>query len=331
MRYIIVGCGSAGLSAVNAIRNIDTRGEVILISDEVNPFYIRPTLADFLSGELKEEEMFFKNYLASQEIALLNGKRVLKVVPSENTVVLSNGEKEVYNYLLLATGAKPKLPQKFLIHREKIFTIKTFADVCRVKERIQNISSVVIFGGGYIAVELIRALKRRGVDIIYLTGSDFFWPSNLTEVSGEDVKQKLKDEGVVIHMDEGINDIIDKNGKEYLVFTNKGKKIQCQLIGVFSGLEPDIDFLAGSGIKCDKGILVSEELRTNIANIYAAGDAAQVYDINKKLNKINFGWQSASAQGEIAGQNMAGENVVYVSDDDKFFKKLYGSMFMEKW
>src|SRR4030067_3565652 len=138
MRYIIVGCGAAGLSAANAIRNIDTRGEVFLISDEFNPFYIRPTLTDFLSGELKEEEIFFKNYLASKEIVLLNGKRVLEVVPSENMVILSNGRKETYNYLLLATGAKPKLPQKLLIHREKIFTIKTFADVCRIKERIQN-------------------------------------------------------------------------------------------------------------------------------------------------------------------------------------------------
>ncbi|OGL38298.1 MAG: hypothetical protein A2042_02625 [Candidatus Schekmanbacteria bacterium GWA2_38_11] len=331
MRYIIVGCGAAGLSAANAIRNIDTRGEVFLISDEFNPFYIRPTLTDFLSGELKEEEIFFKNYLASKEIVLLNGKRVLEVVPSENMVILSNGRKETYNYLLLATGAKPKLPQKLLIHREKIFTIKTFADVCRIKERIQNISRVVIFGGGYIAVELIRSLKRRGIEIIYLTGSDYFWPSNLTEVSREDVEWKLKDEGVVIYMDEEINDIIDKNGKEYLVFTNKGKKIQCQLIGAFLGLEPDIDFLADSGIKCDKGILVSEELRTNIANIYSSGDAAQVYDINKKLNRINFGWQSASAQGEIAGQNMAGENAVYISDEDKFFKKLYGPSFKEKW
>ena len=115
------------------------------------------------------------------------------------------------------------------------------------------------------------------------------------------------------------------------MFTNKGKKIQCQLIGAFLGLEPDIDFLADSGIKCDKGILVSEELRTNIANIYSSGDAAQVYDINKKLNRINFGWQSASAQGEIAGQNMAGENAVYISDEDKFFKKLYGPSFKEKW
>jgi len=331
MRYIIAGCGAAGLGAAKTIRDIDIKSEIVLISDEVNPFYIRPAICDYLSGELREQEMLYKDELASKDIILLNGKRVLKVLPGENSIILSNGDKEVYNFLLLAPGAKPKLPQNLLIHREKIFTLKTFADAYRIKERIQNTSRAVIFGGGYIAIELIRAFKRWGLEIIYLTKSDWFWPSNLTDISRDEIEKKLKDEEILVYMDEEINDIIDKNGKEYSVFTSRGREIQCQIICVSLGLTPDIDFLAGSRINCDKGILVSEELRTNIANIYAAGDAAQVYDINKKLNRINFGWQSASIQGEIAGQNMAGKNMVYISGEDRFFQKLYGKRLMERW
>src|SRR3989338_3345891 len=331
MRYIIVGCGAEGLSAAKEIRDSDAKNEVVLISDEVNPFYIRPAICDFLSGELKEDDLFFKSESVSEGITVISGKKVLKVLPDENAVVLSDGKKEKYNFLLLATGGKQKFPQKLLVHREKVFTLKTFADAYRLKERVQNALRILVFGGGYIGVELLRALKRQEVEIIYLSKSGLFWPSGLTDISEKEVEKKLRDEGISVFPDEGINDIIDSNGKEYLVFTDEGKEIKCQFIGVALGLEPDTDFLTGSGIKCDKGILVSEELRTNIANIYAAGDVAQVYDINKKINRINFGWHSASVQGKTAGQNMAGGNVVYISDEDKFFHKLYGKRLAERW
>lgn len=331
MRYIIVGCGAAGFSAAKEIRDLDSKNEIVLISDEVNPFYIRPAICDFLSGEIKESDLFFKTESVSEGIITISGKKVLRVLTDENAVVLSDGKKEKYNFLLLATGGKQKFPQKLLTHREKIFTLKTFSDAYRIKEKIQNASRMLVFGGGYVGVELLRALKRRKTEIIYLSKPELFWPSGLTDISKEKMEKKLKDEGISVFLDEGINDIIDNDGKEYSVFTDRGKEIRCQFIGLALGLEPDIDFLAGSGIKCDKGILVSEELRTNIANIYAAGDVAQVYDINKKINKINFGWYSASVQGKTAGQNMAGRNVIYISDEDKFFHKLYGKRLVERW
>ena len=331
MRYIIVGCGAAGLSAAKEIRDSDSKNEIVLISDEVDPFYIRPAICNFLSGEIKESDLFFKDESVSEGIVTIKGKKVLKVLPEENAVILSDGKKEKYNFLLIATGGKQRFPQKLLAHREKIFTLKTFADAYRIKERIRNASKVLVFGGGYVGVELLRALKKGKVEVIYLSKPELFWPSGLTDISKEKIEKKLEDEGISLLLDEELNDIIDNNGKEYLVFTDKGREIKSQFIGLALGLEPDIGFLDGSGIKCDKGVLVSEELRTNIANIYAAGDVAQVYDVNKKINKINFGWYSASTQGKTAGQNMAGGNLIYISDEDKFFHKLYGKRLVERW
>ena len=113
-------------------------------------------------------------------------------------------------------------------------------------------------------------------------------------------------------MNETIRDVIDLDGITWQAFTSKGRCLDCSFIISAQGDRPNIDFLKNSGLALEKGLLVNEELRTNISNIYAAGDVAQVYDLNRGINRINFGWKSASRQGALAGQNMAGADKVFI-------------------
>jgi NADPH-dependent 2,4-dienoyl-CoA reductase/sulfur reductase-like enzyme len=93
---------------------------------------------------------------------------------------------------------------------------------------------------------------------------------------------------------------------------------------------PNINFLGGSGVNTGAGILVDEYLRTNVSNIYAAGDCAEVFDVNRLENRINFGWRSALKQGQLAGENMAGGTKVYIKNAEDYFGLLYGTPLAER-
>src|SRR3989337_2699696 len=93
---------------------------------------------------------------------------------------------------------------------------------------------------------------------------------------------------------------------------------------------PVVHFLEGSGVKAGAGILVDEYLRTNVSNIYAAGDCAEVFDINRRESRINFGWRSAVKQGQLAGENMAGGGQVYIKNAEDYFGLLYGPALNER-
>jgi NADPH-dependent 2,4-dienoyl-CoA reductase/sulfur reductase-like enzyme len=108
------------------------------------------------------------------------------------------------------------------------------------------------------------------------------------------------------------------------VVTAGGGTIRCHLIVVATERLPNIGFLDGSGVKAGAGVLVDEYLRTNVSNIYAAGDCAEVFDINRRESRINFGWRSAVKQGQLAGENMAGGGKVYIKNAEDFFGLLYG-------
>jgi len=114
------------------------------------------------------------------------------------------------------------------------------------------------------------------------------------------------------------------------VVTTAGETIRCSLVVAATERLPDIGFLEGSGVKTGTGVLVSEYLGTNVSNIYAAGDCAEAYDINRRESRINFGWRSAIKQGQLAGGNMAGGGGVYIKNTEDYFGLLFGASLLER-
>jgi NADPH-dependent 2,4-dienoyl-CoA reductase/sulfur reductase-like enzyme len=144
------------------------------------------------------------------------------------------------------------------------------------------------------------------------------------------VTDQLRARGVKVHEGTEIADVIDVDGKNFEVLTAGGGKVPCHLIVVATERLPNINFLGGSGVNSGAGILVDEYLRTNVSNIYAAGDCAEVFDVNRRENRINFGWRSALKQGQLAGENMAGGTKVYIKNAEDYFGLLYGTPLAER-
>jgi hypothetical protein len=121
-------------------------------------------------------------------------------------------------------------------------------------------------------------------------------------ISGEleaKVAEKLRNNGVTIKEGTDIADVLDLDGRTYLVYTTGGEEIRCQMVVVATERLPVVHFLEGSGVKVGTGILVDEYLLTNVSNIFAAGDCAEVFDINRRESRIKD--QFRVAQCDEAG------------------------------
>jgi len=329
MRYTVVGAGAAGLAAVRAIIREEKSAEITVISADQTPFYFRPMLVDLFNREQFQHDVKTPPTVY-ENVTWKLGSRVKSVEPKSNRITLTSGETVQYDFLILASGSIPDLD--FISpFRQYVRTLHNYSDILRLKQTLGK-GQVLVLGGGYIAVEIIRQLVNHGNKVVYFARPDLFWSRELPGVTAREIEQLLVNTGVPPQFGVEVADIFDVDGKTLSVLSTGGKTFQVETIIAAPAETPNTKYLKGSGIRCEDGIIVDEELKTNFPNVFACGDCAQVLDVKNQVNRINFGWRSAEKQGEIAGQNAVGRNSVYIpNSDDFYFLDLLGKSLFDRW
>ncbi|MEW6720242.1 MAG: NAD(P)/FAD-dependent oxidoreductase [Thermodesulfobacteriota bacterium] len=332
MRYLILGSGPAGIAAAKGARRLDRDAEIVVATEEHAAPYLRPALPDLVSGERELQGMANPQArdLEEQRIRLLPGKRARRVDAAKNRVAFTDGTEETYNFLCIATGGRPIVPPALLAAPGSFLPLNSLGDAQRLRERAMRSDVTVVYGPGYLGIEAARALRKLGNQVVWINPG---LPRFGNPISGEieaQVAERLRSKGVKTKEGAEISDVLDVDGRSCDVVTTDGDRIRCSLVVAATERIPNIGFLEGSGVKAGAGVLVSEYLGTNVSNIYAAGDCAEVFDINRRESRINFGWRSAVKQGELAGENMAGGGKVYIKNAEEFFGLLFGASLLER-
>ncbi len=332
MRHMILGSGPAGIAAARAARKTEKDAEVIVVTEEFAAPYLRPHLPDLISGEIDPSAIPDPQGkdLSAEGIEVRHGKRARRVDAARNRILFSDGSEETYNFLCIATGGKPILPLALMGNFGSFLSLNSLSDALRIKARALRSDVSVVYGPGYLGLEASRALRKLGQQVIWINPG---LPRFGNPISGDleaKVTDKLRNSGVTIKEGTDIVDVLDLDGRTYIVYTSGGEEIRCQMVVVATERLPVVNFLEGSGVKVGSGILVDEYLLTNVSNIFAAGDCAEVFDINRRESRINFGWRSAMKQGQLAGENMAGRGKVYIRNTEDYFGLLYGSPLLER-
>jgi len=332
MRHLILGSGPAGIAAAKAARKMEKDAEVVIVTEEFAAPYLRPNLPDVISGEKDPSALPDPQGkdLAVAGIEVKSGKRARRVDAGRNRILFSDGSEETYNFLCVATGGKPILPLGLMGSFGAFLSLNSLSDALRIKARALRSDVSVVYGPGYLGLEAARALRKLGQQVIWVNPG---LPRFGNPISGEleaKATEKLRNNGVTIKEGTDIADVLDLDGQTYIVYTTGGEEIRCQMIVVATERLPAVHFLEGSGVKVGSGILVDEYLLTNVSNIFAAGDCAEVFDINRRESRINFGWRSAMKQGQLAGENMAGGGKLYIRNTEDYFGLLYGSPLLER-
>ncbi len=312
MEYVIIGGSAAGISAAEAIRGKDKKGNITLISQEEVPLYSRCLLPYYLAGSINEEKLRFKptTFFKDNKIEAILGVKAEKVLSDKKKIILSNKKEIPYDKLLIATGSSSQMLDIPGADKKGVFGLRTIKDANEIKDLLKSVKTALILGGGLIGTRSVYALKPHGVKIKVIIKSNQVLSQMLDADSAEIIRNHLEKQGIEIITGLEAKEILG-NGSVKGVVLDNGEKIDCQLIIIGKGVKPNLDLVRESKIKTDSGIISDDYLKTTNDDIYTAGDCAQVKDLITGQSVLSALWISAVLQGRIAGLNMVQEKQKY--------------------
>lgn len=314
-RYVIIGAGPAGISAAKIISRRNTESEIIIIGKEPCPPYSPTILPYFISGKIRERKIFlFKgDELKDYKFNLISGNGVSSISPKEEKVFLENGTSIPYDRLIIANGGKPIIPDINGLKESAPFVLRTIEDAKRLKKKAKSSKKAIVLGAGLIGMQTSQALSEMGISVWVIEMMDQILAGYFDKDASSMIQKVYESHKVKFLLSTSIEQVeFDKN--EYLVSLKNGRKLSAHLLFVAAGVSPDIEPLKGSGIEIDKGVLVDSAMRTNIPNIFAAGDITQAQGFwgEGKLNQPIL--IHAVDQGRLAGQSALGDEVSYIGN-----------------
>ena len=317
MRVVIIGAGAAGLKAACRIRRKDENAEIIVIEKEKEFSISRCSLPYYIAGLVKREELFKtaygvlkdKKYFNSKNIEILQAfaeeinraKKVVKVNRNGHT------EKLDYDYLIIATGAKPVIPKVEGINSIGVYTLHSPHDADQIIKRLKESENVVIVGAGLIGIECCEAFFDYDVNIILVEMMNRVLPTLLDLEMSKFVERYLKLLGIKVLTNTKVDKIINKNDEVCGVKIGN-KEIECQMVLFATGFKPNVELAAKSGLEIGKtgAIRVNEYLQTTDPHVYAGGDCVE----NKCLITNDFVYlpsgSIANKHGRVIADNITG-------------------------
>jgi phenylglyoxylate dehydrogenase epsilon subunit len=308
VKYLIIGGSHAGLSALEVIRFQDEDGQIAMVSREQSLPYSPTILPYVISGKKQTDTILLRDesYFADLNVRFMPGSTVVAVNPAEATVALQSGETIRYEKLLLATGADAAVPPFPGIDTVSYQVVRTLDDALKLRRSIQNAKSAVVIGAGLIAMHTAENLARAGLEVTMVVRRQVSLFAYFDGDAARMIETIFSKNGVRIATGSGVAGIApDGDGCE--VKLESGEALSADLLLLAAGVRPRAGFLEGSGIDIDQGILVNESMRTNVDNIWAAGDVAQAPGFFDEGKTINATLPNASVQGRIAGMDMVGD------------------------
>lgn len=323
-RYVILGNGIAGQTCAEKLREQDPDCQIDIVAAERHPLYNRVALPRFLAGQLREDKVMLRSMADHEKsnIGIHFATRATRIDTRAQRVTTDAGQELGYDALLIATGGRPKPSPCAGIDR--VFSFQTLDDAKAIIENTDQARNVLVIGGGFIAYELAEAINHRGrAKVTWLIRGSSFLRSVLNPEAWDICRRLGEAAGVTIMTDGHLERVSRPNGS-YVGETRKGKQVEFDVLAYGIGLDFNLEPIAGTGIDVRGGIVTDARLRTNVENVYAAGDIAEFYDLMLDRHNQMGTWDNAQAHGLIAAQNMAGHQVELV-DVPTYTTTLFGS------
>jgi NAD(P)H-nitrite reductase large subunit len=303
--YLIIGNGAAGISAAEVIRQRDKHSRITIVTNEPYLIYSRPGIAYYILDQVSDRQLISRNepFYRDHHFDLRFGS-VSRLDLEARLAFFEDGQPLAYDALLLATGATA-VPAPFPGGElEGVLTFDTLEDAKRVVRYGRKSRAAVIVGGGITAMELAEGLSHQGAKTHLLQRRDRIWPRLFDQRESAIIEHQIKHEGIKIHYNEEVAEIVGKRGKVSGVRLKSGRVIKCQVVGVAIGVRPNLSLVSDLPIEQDRGVLVNEFMQSNVPSLFAAGDVAQVYDRWTGQHHLDVLWPSAVNEGRAAGYNM---------------------------
>ena len=310
-RHVIVGGGTAGMNAITTIRQYD-RGasEIILVADE-RP-YSRMVLPYYLKGSISESHVFTAppTRLRTLGVEPFIGRRAVGVDTQNNTLTLDDDTELPYDNLLIATGSSAVRAPVAGADGSGVHSFWTLEQAQGVIRGITPGCSVVLVGAGFIAFTILNSILALDAQLTVVEIAPQILPRMIDATGADVVTRWLQERGVTVRTGAQLNAIEDADGRKRLRF-QQGEDVMADQVIMATGIRTNLDWLQDSGITINRGIVVDAHMRSNVPNVYAAGDVAEGRDAVTGEPALHAIEPTAMEHGRIAGANMAGQSQTY--------------------
>jgi 3-phenylpropionate/trans-cinnamate dioxygenase ferredoxin reductase component len=275
---VIVGAGHGGAQAAIALRQQGFPGSILMIGRDPEPPYERPPLSkEYLAGEKPFERIMIRPeaFWADKDVTLRPGITVTKVDPQAKELTVTGGDTVGYGTLIWAAGGDPRRLSCPGGELGGIHTVRTRADVDRMRSELAaGGTRVVVIGGGYIGLEAAAVLRKLGCEVVLLEALDRV----LARVAGEDIARFYEDEhrahGVDLRTDVAVEAIEGDGDRVTGIRLAGGETLDCDMVVIGIGIVPAVGPLIAAGAAGSNGVDVDEFCRTSLPDVYAIGDCA---------------------------------------------------------
>jgi len=321
---VIVGGGLTAARAIKSYRQSGGSGHIALLSQESDLPYHRPALSKrYLRGELieapfAEDAEFYRDH----DVEVLLETTATAVDAGSHTVTTDTGLLK-YEKLLIATGATPR---RFAVEGadlDAVYALRTLRDSQAIRTAARSAQRAVVVGGGFIGMEVAASLRQLGlaVTLIHL-GRGLFDQFRSPELSNE-LAELYREHGVELLFEQEVARFGGDDRLSY-VETKSGFQVDAEMAVVGVGVVPNADFLAGSGLSLDNGVVVDRRFATEAPGVFAAGDVANFFDpLYGRQRRIEH-WSNANYQGTEVGKVLAGAEGGY-DTVSTFFSEVFGT------
>lgn len=305
--YLIIGGGIAGVTAAEIIREHDTNGSIAVISEEPRVLYSRVLLPAYLKKKITRDRLFLRtadNFI-EKRIDLLLGQTITAVDSAHHEAICGSGDRMGYGKLLLACGGDVR-PWGDKEIQPWIYRLQTLDDADRLFVALPSLKNPLVVGSSFISLEFLEIFVAQGIVPALMARAKHFFGDVLDEEGGQLLQENFEQHGIRAHFGEEVEDVVVRDGS-LDVITKKSGLQRADALAVGIGLERAISFLEGSGIAIGAhGIRTNEFLETSQLDVYAAGDAAEFYDIIFHTHRAQGTWTNSFLQGKHAGLVMTG-------------------------
>ena len=316
MKTIIIGGVAGGASAAARLRRLDEKAEILLLERGPYISFANCGLPYYIGGDITQKENLTlqtpESFRSRFRVDVRIRSEATEIHP-ENKIVrirnLETGETydEKYDTLILSPGAEPIRPPVEGIESSRVFTLRTIPDTMKIKRFLleEKPRSAVIVGGGYIGMEMAENLKKAGLSVTIVEKADHLI-APLDFDMAADVHRYAKSEGIKLILNNGLKSVSET--EEGLKIGLEQGSLSADMLLLSVGVRPETSLAAGCGIRLNsRGAIVTDsQMRTNIPDIYAVGDAVEIQDfVTGQPASIPLAGP-ANKQGRIAADNICG-------------------------
>lgn len=312
-RCIIVGAGHAGSQAAISLRQEGYAGEIVLINDEADVPYHKPPLSKAYLKSPDAEGLILRPEAAYRDnaIELLFDTRVSAIHVGGRKLALNDGREIEWTDLVLATGARSRIPDLPGVELEGVVTLRNMADARHIRDMMPAVQNVVIVGGGFIGMEMSHSCAALGKNVTLIEAAPRVLGRSVAEVVSVHAEARSRAAGIDIFTGVQLAAFEEQDGRVGAVRTVDGRRFEADMVVLGVGAVPNVELAIQAGLTVDNGIIVDSHMRSSAPHIYAVGDCAS-YDHHHADRRVRLeSVQNATDQARHVARSIVGRPTPY--------------------